>query len=146
MEILLVTSYKETGAAAIDIQTGVSHLFKDCLADTGTLTLLGSHQSYSGHGSSDYIAIAQSKKPVIHLWQWGKSQVQMQCHQQEIITALVADPNGNFLMGGSKTGRIYVWNIPNGHLLFVWQAHFKNITRLKLSSRGGQIVILFECF
>ena len=139
MEVMVVTSSKDTGAAAIDIQTGVSHVFKDCLAESGTLTLIGNCNSYSGSGSSDYLAVAQTKKPVIHIWQWGKAQVLMQCHQQEIITALCADPTGNFMVGGSKTGRIYIWNLSDGNLLYLWQAHFKTITRLKMNCRGGTI-------
>lgn len=138
----MVTSSKDTGAAAIDIQTGVSHTFKDCLAESGTLTLIGGCNSYSGSGSSDYLAVAQAKKPVIHIWAWGKAQVLLQCHQQEIITALYADPTGNFMIGGSKTGRVYIWNVTDGHLLFIWQAHFKTITRLKMNSRGVKYTIL----
>ena len=144
MEIVVVTSSKDTGAAAIDIQTSVSHTFKDCVAETGTLSLIGNCNSFSGSGSSDYLAVAQAKKPVIHIWQWGKAQVMLQCHQQEIISALCADPSGNFMIGGSKTGRIYIWNISDGHLLFIWQAHFKTITRLKMSCRGGMLDITLD--
>lgn len=37
---------------------------------------VGGPSSFSGQGSSgDYVVVAQSKKPQINVWQWGKPQV-----------------------------------------------------------------------
>jgi pre-rRNA-processing protein IPI3 len=89
--------------------------------------------SYKG---GDYIVVAQSKKPAVHVWAWNKPQVHMQIHTQEIITALVADMTGTFLFAGGKKGWIFVWNITTGELLRSWQAHFKEVSRLAISADG----------
>ncbi len=140
-EIVIVSSNKEScGMGVVDVATGsmVCNSFKNCIADAGALCTIGSSSSsYSGQGSSgDYIVAAQSKKPVIHIWQWGKSQALMVCHVQEIITSLASDSTGTFLVGGTRKGWVYCWNIASGELVNIWQAHFKTVTRLYISKNG----------
>jgi len=78
--------------------------------------------------------VAQSKKPSICIYQWGKSQVHMTCHIQEVVTALSIDRYNMYLLGGSKKGIVYLWEIFTGRLLTTWQAHFKDISKLKCST------------
>jgi pre-rRNA-processing protein IPI3 len=144
-EVVLVTSAKDAGGiAALDFVTGtpVCTNFKNCVADPGSVCLVGGISSYSGvsHRGGDYIVIAQSKKPVIHVWQWNKPQVHMQIHTQEIITSLASDPTGTFLFAGGKKGWIYIWNVTTGALLKSWQAHFKEVSRL-YNTLDGEICI-----
>lgn len=61
----------------------------------------------------------------------------MQCHVQEITTALAADTNGFYLLGGTKGGRLHAWDIASGNLLLSWQAHFKSITSIKFTPCGN---------
>ena len=137
-EVLIVTSSKDSnGIGIIDIKTGahVCPNLKNNVSDAGTMCTIGGSSSYSGNScsTSDYIAIAQSNKPIIHLWSWGKNQLQMTFHVQEVITSLASDRYGMYIIGGSKKGIIYVWEIATGHFLTSWQAHFKDITRIKFS-------------
>lgn len=148
-EVLVISSNKDAcGLGVVDVATGsmVCNNFKNCIADSGALCSIGSSSSsYSGQGSSgDFIAVAQAKKPVIHIWQWGKPQVAFQCHVQEIVTCLASDISGTFLLGGTKKGWIYCWNIGTGELLNIWQAHFKSVTRLQLSKNGQFCVSVSE--
>ena len=47
---------------------------------------IGHHFSgYSGEGGGDFIAVAQGYKPSINIYQWGKAQIHLQCHLQEIV-------------------------------------------------------------
>lgn len=144
-EIVIVTSSKDSGGVGvIDLATG-SHIcsnFKNCVSDPGTVCLVGGTSGHAGIGckTSDYVCISQSKKPVINVWAWGKSQVHMQCHIQEITTSLTTDPNGSFIFGGTKKGSIYVWEISSGNLLTSWQAHFKEVSRLCVSPCGSFLV------
>jgi pre-rRNA-processing protein IPI3 len=140
-EALILTSSKEAaGMGVIDVRTGsnLCAAFKNCIADAGALCTIGSStSSYAGYGSSgDYIAVAQSKKPCINIWQWGKPQAHFQCHIQEIVTSLVADPQGAFLFAGTLKGWIYCWELSSGELITAFQAHFKAITRLTVSRVG----------
>lgn len=149
MEVVLVTSSTDAGLACVDISTGLTlNSFKDCVADQcHSLTLIGGSNAYSGHSnaySGDYFAVAQAKKPVVHIYEWGKAQVSTVCHQQEILTALAN--NGHFIFGGSKTGRVSIWEVSTGVLLFTWQAHFKAITCLRLNTMGGNAYKILYSF
>jgi WD40 repeat protein len=140
-EVLLVTSVKEGGGVGVvDVRNGssVCSTFKNCMAEAGTICALGPASSYSGVGSSgDYIAVAQSRKPAIHIWQWGKPSVHLTCHVQEIISAMAVDPSGSFLLAGSQKGWIYCWELSTGELLNTFQAHFKAVTRICVAALGS---------
>lgn len=140
-EVIVATSSKDSGGiAVIDLTSGSSICpnFKNCIADPGALCFAGSSSSsFAGNGSvGDYIISSQSKKTVIHIWQWSKPQVHMQCHTQEILSAIKSDITGTFVFGGSKKGWIYVWDITTGELIRTLQAHFKAITRIEVDPRG----------
>lgn len=140
-EALILTSNKEAaGMSVIDVRTGSSLCagFKNCIAEAGALCAIGSsNSSYAGYGSSgDYLAVAQAKKPCINIWQWGKPQAHFQCHIQEIVTTLAADPQGAFLFAGTQKGWIYCWELATGELITAFQAHFKAITRIAVSKVG----------
>lgn len=69
--------------------------YKNCISDLpGTLAMIG----------SQHIAVSQAKKPQINIYQYGKSQVALQCHIQEIITSLISDITGTYLFGGTRKG------------------------------------------
>lgn len=61
----------------------------------------------------------------------------MQCHVQEITTAVAVDSNGFFLLGGTKGGRLHAWEITSGSLVTTWQGHFKAITSIKFTPCGN---------
>ena len=137
-EVLVLTSSKDApGMGVINPNNGtfVCTSFKNCIADAGTLCSIGGgSSSYSGIGNGgDFIAVAQSKKPAINVWHWGKSQVHHQCHVQEIATALASDSLGQYLIAGTRKGWVYIWDFSTGELLSLFQAHFKAVTRVKVS-------------
>ena len=145
---MFCSSKDSCGIGVLDVATGssVGSSFKNCIADAGTMCTLGASESaYSGRGScGDYIAVSQSKKPLIHVWQWGKPQPFLQCHVQEIITALASDATGTFLIGGTQKGWIHCWNTSTGELINMWQGHFKDITRIFVTKNNQYIVSASE--
>ena len=77
-EIAVITSSKEaSGVHLIDCKTGTNTggNFKNCIAEPNGMCFIGGATSYSGIGSVDHIAVAQSKKPIINIYSWGKPQV-----------------------------------------------------------------------
>ena len=109
---------------------------------------VGGPSSFAGQGySGDYVVVSQSKKPQINVWQWGKPQIHMQCHVQEITTAVAADPTGTYLIGGTKSGRLYWWDVCSGDLLASFQGHFKSVTAAQFTRCGLYLVVgpLYEC-
>lgn len=99
-EIVIVTSSKDSGGVIFyDMATACpfSQGLKNCLCPpqgnmrklnlkdysypTSAIATVGGISSYSGKGSScgDFIVAAQSMKPQINVWQWGKPQVRILC-------------------------------------------------------------------
>ena len=116
------------------------------MAEPGSLCSVGNgSSSFSGDGSSgDFIAVSQSKKATINIYQWGKSQTLYQSHIQEISTCLASDKSGLYIVSGSKKGWLYFWEIANGNLLNSWQAHFKSVTRVAFTKCGNYCVSASE--
>lgn len=150
IEVVIVTSSKDSGGgvAILDLATctPVCTNFKNCIAETGSACLLGNGvSSFSGNGSSgDYIAVAQSKKPTINIYQWGKPQALYQCHVQEITSALASDKLGRYICAGSKKGWCTFWELSTGLLLNSFQAHFKAVTKVEFTACGGYCVTAGE--
>ena len=144
-EVVLCTSKKETtGMLVLDVASGTNACpsFKHCVAEPGCLITVGkSESSYEGMGSAgDYIVTSVPTKPLVHIYQWTKPQVLLQCHTQEIIDTLGTDFLGNLIYGGTKRGHIYVWEVATGELLKTWHAHFKGVTAI-ISDPTGQFCI-----
>lgn len=132
-EVIVLTSSKDLhGVGVFDLKTitPVSGSFKGNVSDTGSLCMLGGPSSFSGDGASDYVIIAQSKKPSVQVWNWGKVQPLYTCHCQEVMTSLEVDRFSNFIIGGSKKGNVYIWDAASGGLVLTFQAHYKEITRI----------------
>lgn len=68
----------------------------------------------------------------------------MQCHIQEITTAITSDMSGFYLCGGTKGGRIFVWELSSGALVQSWQAHFKSITTVTFTPCGNFLISTSE--
>ena len=148
---MIVTSSKDAGGgvAVLDLKTctPVCGNFKNSVADAGgTACVLGSGlSSFAGVGScGDYVAVAQSKKPTVHIYQWGKPQALHQCHLQEILATVASDALGRYVAGGSKTGWLYLWELATGAMVSAWQAHFKAVTRLQFTRCGDYLVSAAE--
>jgi len=143
-EVIVLTSSKDlNGICVLDLRTAtpVCSNLKNNVADPGSMCTIGGSSSYSGHSgsTSDYLCIAQAKKPSISIWSWGKAQPIMQCHVQEVMTCLESDRYGGYIIGGSKKGMLYIWEVATGALLTSWQAHFKEVTRVRCSSSSDFI-------
>jgi pre-rRNA-processing protein IPI3 len=144
-EVVIVTSSKDAGGMCVVDLASASSIgtnYKNCIADAGCMCTIGGPASFAGMSSfaSDYICAAQAKKPIINFWQWGRVQPQITCHVQDIITSIAGDPTGTYVIAGSKKGWVYIWQVSSGSLLYSFQAHFKEITRLEMSASGDYFV------
>lgn len=142
-----MTSMKDSaaGMALISMKTGVPLCpnYKNCMSESGSMCTIGSSSSsFCGLGSSgDFVAVAQSKKPAIHIWQWAKPQPHFQCHIQEVVTALCPALDGQILLAGTRNGWIYCWDVSTGELIINFQAHFRAITRILVTQVGCPFAI-----
>lgn len=104
--------------------------------------LISGGSSYSGLGSQgDMLLTAQKNSASIHVHQWNKPQTHVLCRIQEVLTSLTTDYTGTFLIGGTKKGWLYCWEVGTGKLLNFWQGHFKTVRRIYFTKAKSPILI-----
>lgn len=121
MEIIASGTNTASGTSFVsvsELQTG-SHVltFKQTACSSNASTRLG-----------DSVIIAQNDKALVNVYRWHKEGIDQKIVVPEKLDTLSASPDGIWLLGGSGTGRIYLWEIASGNLLFVREAHYQAIT------------------
>ncbi|KAG2736984.1 hypothetical protein G9P44_001074 [Scheffersomyces stipitis] len=116
----------------------------------------------SGSGQGERLIVAAPNKALLNVYSWGKESPDQRIPLPEALTclALVEHPNTRLfsefhrnsefklpsyrvpwlLAGGSKSGKIYVWELSSGSLLCVKEAHYQNVTVVKFSKCGTFLV------
>ncbi|CAH0481654.1 unnamed protein product [Peronospora belbahrii] len=51
---------------------------------------------------------------------------------------------GNFLFGGAMSGKVYVWDVKTGELVTVFDAHYKRVSALVLTSDDSHLITAGE--
>jgi len=108
-----------------------------------TGVILGSYkQNSSGIHSMAYLensnclAIAQYNKPAIHTFSLSKEHPLLKSVIPEKLTSLATSKSGEYVVGGSATGKLYMWMTSSGELLSCWPGHFKSVTALAFSDEA----------
>lgn len=85
-----------------------------------------------GHGS--HLLVALPEKPILHVYLHGKESPEQIIPLPEVLTCLTCYRDSEnpqkptLLLGGSVSGRLYVWSINSGLLLAVKQPHYQPLT------------------
>lgn len=99
------------------------------------------YQSIKDHTShSYYLLAAQATRPAVRAWTWGKEAATFTSGLAERLVSLTASPDGALVLGGSVSGKAYLWAAASGRLLAVWQAHYKPISAAHFLSGSTQLV------
>ena len=53
---------------------------------------------------------------------------------------MAATPDGLYVLAGGKSGKVYAWEAATGSLVRAWDAHFKAVTCLALTTDGGVLL------
>lgn len=115
----------------------------------------------TGVGHGERLFVASPDKALINVYSWGKEGVDQRMPVPEPLTclALVHHPKIGplpttesakhnlpafrvpwLLAGGSKSGKVYVWELSSGNLLSVKEAHYQQVSVLRFSSCGTYLV------
>lgn len=109
----------------------------------------------SGIGNGEKLFVASETKALINVYVWGKESVDQRMPIPEPLSCLdvvhlpVSEseskgiPNYRvpwLLAGGSKSGKVYVWELLTGNLVFVKDVHYQAINVLKFSPCGNFLV------
>lgn len=86
-----------------------------------------------GYGS--HLLVAIPEKPILHVYLYGKESPEQIIPLPEILTCLTCyreheNEKPSLLLGGSLSGRLYVWSLHSGLLLTVKQAHYQPLTHI----------------
>ncbi|KAI5963299.1 IPI3 [Candida pseudojiufengensis] len=102
----------------------------------------------TGIGPGERIFTCDSKRAIINVYSWGKESIDQKIPIPEALNTLhiIHHPDvsetkhkkSNYripwlLIGGSKSGKLYIWELSSGDLLCVKEAHYQGITVIKSS-------------
>ena len=91
---------------------------------------------------------AQTTKPYVNTWKYGKAAPLFRNAVSEKITCLCSSCDGVYLFGGGASGKLYVWYLSSGDLLRVVDVHYKAVTVIRclpdMSSivTGGEVLVM----
>uniref|UniRef100_A0ACD5XWL5 Uncharacterized protein n=1 Tax=Avena sativa TaxID=4498 RepID=A0ACD5XWL5_AVESA len=125
-QLVLAASSTDAGVAAWDLRTGAEAIrHRPCASRPRAITAVADR----------FLAAAQApagNSAPIHYYHWDKPQVSVKSFPAEPIRVLIADPEGNYLIGGGISGDIFFWEVASGELLVRWHAHYRDVRCLAL--------------
>ncbi|XP_051187171.1 protein ROOT INITIATION DEFECTIVE 3 isoform X2 [Lolium perenne] len=125
-QLVLAASSADAGVAAWDLRTGAEAIrHRPCSSRPRAITAVADR----------FLAAAQApagNSAPIHYYHWDKPQVAVKSFPAEPIRVLIADPEGNYLIGGGISGDIFFWEVASGELLVQWHAHYRDVRCLAL--------------
>jgi pre-rRNA-processing protein IPI3 len=87
-----------------------------------------------------HIFASQSEKTLLHIYAHNKEGVEQKIVLPEKLSCIKVSPKGNWLAGGGHTGRLLVWEIKSGNLLFARDTHYQKITCIEFTQDESHIV------
>lgn len=90
-------------------------------------------------GNGSHTIVALPDKPMIHVYLFGKETPEQRIPIPETMSCLELfnDPETDiptYLLGGSTSGRLYIWSLNSGLLLSVKQPHYQALTHIACHS------------
>jgi pre-rRNA-processing protein IPI3 len=83
---------------------------------------------------------AQVEKGVVHVYTWGNDTISMKMILPEKMRSLGLSPTGTWCVGGSESGKLFVWEVrpseyssfqsATGDLLFAREAHYQALSHI----------------
>src|SRR5271154_3646193 len=104
-EVVLTTSPSGDSSILLHDLHNSSHVqtFRQCATTKGGVTLTNS--------KSEFLA-AQLDKGVVHVYSWGKDSVGIKMILPEKIRCLQMSPSATWCVGGSDSGKLFLWEVP----------------------------------
>ena len=139
-----LTNNAQDQVRVIDPATGTALLsFRQSVAAPHGLVTLGGRgcaYRFGSRGGCDHIAVAQGDKPAVHFWSWGREQPRLRCSLPLRLGPMAVTPDGTYLLAGSHSGRMLIWNSLTGELVQAFDAHLKAIRCIRLVKDGSRVV------
>lgn len=124
-ELIIYTTNK--GACAVDLHSGnIITQFKN----DETAPNLSCFLATNSPSGNPLLFSAQTKGAMMHVYNWNRESVDQQIVLPEKLTCLTASSCGTWLAGGSASGRMFVWELASGKLVFSREVHYQSVTKL----------------
>lgn len=82
---------------------------------------------------NNVLIVAQNDNAVLNVYRWHKEGFDQKLLVPEKLDVLCSSHSGTWLAGGSASGKIYLWELASGSLLFVKEAHYQGLSALAFS-------------
>ncbi|KAK9478756.1 WD40-repeat-containing domain protein [Lipomyces japonicus] len=82
---------------------------------------------------NSFILVAQSDRPIINVYSFTKEGPMQKLHVPEKLTCLAASRSGKFLVAGTATGKIILWEIASGTCFAYKEAHYNAVSKIAFS-------------
>lgn len=130
-EVALSASNTDNTIHVWDIRSGSSLFsFKQSMSLKGGLALVPRPGASFHIGS---VVTAQTDRAILNVYQFHRDQVLHKMTTSEKMVSVAASHGGQYIVAATASGKVYVWHIPTGHLLRVFEAHYRRITKLVFS-------------
>ncbi|CAI9115788.1 OLC1v1016782C3 [Oldenlandia corymbosa var. corymbosa] len=90
--------------------------------------------------AATHVREAKKSSGSVLYWTWNKHEPEVKSFLFEPILALVSHSEAGYIVGGSKSGKIYIWEVSTGNLLTKWDAHLRAVTCLVFSDDKSLLI------
>lgn len=108
------------------------HNFKNVTLPRGSLNC-------AFHAGQERLFSTQHNSALLQVFSWGRESALQNIVVPEKLAVVAASPDGNWLVGGAFSGRLFVWEVMSGNLVAVRESHYQEVTVLEFSSDGTWI-------
>ncbi|CEP07614.1 hypothetical protein [Parasitella parasitica] len=131
-EVVLSASSTDSSIHVWDIRSGSSIFsFKQSMSEKGGLALVPKPGASFQIGS---VVTAQTDRAILNVYQWQRDQVLHKMATSEKMVSVASSHQGQYLAAATAGGKVYLWHVPTGHLMRVFEAHYRRITCLAFSN------------
>jgi pre-rRNA-processing protein IPI3 len=138
--IVVAACPKERALRVLDLATGTTYFTFGDTAATALAPVAGARAAEGLGSAGDYLMSSQMNEQALVFHRWGKTQPLFKCRTPETMGPVLTTPDGLYVLAGGRSGKAYAWEVASGLLVQSWDAHFKSVTCMALTSDGGFLI------
>ncbi len=88
--------------------------------------------------NSERVFVAQYDKAIINVYRWKSEAASQRWIVPEKLRCIAV--TDTWLVGGTQSGRLYLWEIASGNLIFAKEAHYSSVSSIEFSWNESQVL------
>ncbi|ANB11450.1 Ipi3p [Sugiyamaella lignohabitans] len=144
-EILIYGSQQPAGALKLSAGSGtgiIDLIITACDLHSGSHIASFKQSSSPRNGivaTKSHIIAAQAQKALIHVYSYLKEGVDQKIVVPEKLNCITVSPCGTWLAAGGETGRLLIWELKSGQLVFARETHYQAIVCLQFTKDSAYL-------